>query len=98
MRRNGWHLSLRSRASRGTPSTAVRNGSLPEFPRPRSRMTVVPWSVPAFLSRTPGGAAPLRLSTLRDECDPVHFQQAAPPELGIPHPLQGEGGVRAVIS
>ena len=44
-----WHAVLRFRASRGTPSTAVRSGTLLVFPSPWSS-TTVRWSVPAFLS------------------------------------------------
>ena len=53
------HAVLRFRASRGTPTTAVRSGILLEFPSPWSA-TTVRWSVPAFLLLTPGGdpAAP----------------------------------------
>ena len=40
-------------------STALRSGSLPEFASPWSS-TMVRWSVPAFLLRTPGGAPPPR--------------------------------------
>src|SRR5439155_23387310 len=36
-------------------------------------MTAVPWSVPAFLpSRVSVGSPLLRLSPLRDPCDPIH--------------------------
>src|SRR5439155_20609855 len=38
-------------------STALRSGSLPEFASPWSS-TMVRWSVPAFLLRTPGGGPP----------------------------------------
>jgi hypothetical protein len=48
--------------------TALRSGTLPEFPSPGTRCsrvatgvaTMVRWSVPAFLLRTPGGTPPLR--------------------------------------
>ena len=47
-------MPARSRASRATPSTALRIGSLPVFPC-HGLATMVRWSVSAFLLRTPGG-------------------------------------------
>src|SRR5881628_3518042 len=65
-----WHAAFRFRASRGTPSTAVRSGNLLEFPRLRS-LTAVPWSVPAFLLQMPGGTPPLRRTSARDRMPPL---------------------------
>jgi hypothetical protein len=55
---------FRFSVSHGTLSTTVRSGSLLGFPRDQE--IAVPWSVPAFLLRMPGGAPPLRRISLRD--------------------------------
>src|SRR5947199_7834683 len=49
-----WHAVLRFRASRGTPSTAVRSGTLLVFPSPWS-WTPERWSVLACLAGCRGG-------------------------------------------
>ncbi len=60
---HGWCAATRFRAACGSPSAAVRSGSLPVFPPPWSGTTVRP-SVPAFPLRMPGGAPPLQQSPL----------------------------------
>jgi hypothetical protein len=63
----------RFHASCGIPSAVVWSGSLLEFPWPRSKI-VVPWSVPAFLSRC--------------RADPCHSGEVAQ-DLTAPASLHG---------
>ena len=68
----GWCAATRFCASCGSPSAAVRSGSLPVFPPPWSGTTVRP-SVPAFPLRLPGGAPPLQQSPLVAAHHPLQY-------------------------